>query len=878
MTSRTPPSRLVQRCIRALMPNDEADAVLGDLNEDAGVRTGTPSAVGLEWRAWRYVLALIPAALQRGGRVCWHVVRDAARALRAAPGASAGIVLILTLGIAAATVTFSVVDTVVLRPLPFEAAQELAVVELHLTSSESAFQSRSLGPYHYLTLRDHLTALESLVAVTTVNEIKLNAGDEPERLESVQATASLFEALRVRAFMGQTFTAEHEVEGNDRVAVISHAFWQRRFGGDPGIVGRSVTVTRRATSGGAERDESLTVLGVMPRGFTYPMAMVPAPDIWTPYLMTPQERTGERRGQYLHVVGRLRPGASLERAQFEARSIAASWDARDQEDVRTRQFHVVALKDTLVERVRGWMLLVLGAVTVVMLIACVNVANLQLVRATRRTRELSIRASLGATRRQLIASLIAESLLLSLIAAVLAIGAATWGIQMAKAGLPANLARVTEIGLDLRVLTATISAAVITGLLFGVVPAWQASREDLVGLLKQGTMTLGIGRRRWRSVFVIAEVAFVSLLLVGATLIISSFVRVTTADLGFDRSNLLFVSGETGVEAADTVVAVERLQHLPGVAAVGAMALGSPPLVSAGFRSGGASATTINPAGRPPGPEALIAEIRSVSSGYFAAAGIPIVSGRVFDDRMPTGEIAIDERIATQLFGADEAVGAEVITGDGNTRTVVAVVRHVHLRGPEQTSGPQVYVPVRIDRGRFDLLIRTSAPPATVIPAIRAAFPSAVTSGPAAMQIRPLEDAFRNITADRRFNAGLMSIFSVLAVVIGAAGVYGVLASIVAQQTREMAVRVALGATTGRMVAGVIAQAGRYLAAGLVVGLAVAWWASQGLASILYDIRPTDAGVYATVAGVMITVGVLAACVPAWRASRVDPVVALRAE
>ncbi len=877
MPSHSGPSRLAQWCLRALMPRAEADAVIGDLHEDAG---GHGPLWHQELRAWRHVLAFAPSVIARGGRVFWHIVRDAARSLRTAPGATAGIILILTLGISAATVTFSVVDTVVLRPLPFEDDHELTVVEVR-NIAPSPFPMRLLSPFHYLTIRERLTTVDAIGAVGHTSRIALDAdGGEPEPLETVQLTASVFDVLRVRPFIGQAFTADHEVDGNQYVAVISHDLWQRRFGGDPSIVGRTTAAMRAMTSDSDTAGEPLTVLGVMPRGFAYPISVGRAPDVWMPYVMTPDERTGVQPGQYLHVVGRLRTGTSLDGAQSEARSIPAARDARDQESARARQFHIVPLKDTLVGNVRGWMLLVLGAVTVVMLIACVNVANLQLVRATRRARELSIRAALGATRRQLVASLLVESLLLSLIAAAIAIVVAVWGIHVAKAALPADLVRLTEIGLDFRVLTATIAAAVVTGVLFGVVPAWQASREDLLGLLKQSAMTMGIGRRRWRAAFVVAEIAFVSVLLVGATLIITSFIRVTAADLGFDRSNLLFVDGDAGVEPAETSLAIERLQTLPGVAAVGAITLGSPPLVSAGFRTGGATGMTINPVDHPPGPEALVAEIRSVSSGYFAAAGIPVVSGRVFDDGDVAREtaIVIDELTAARLFGQREAVGAEVVLSTNNRRAVVAVVRHVSLRGPEQTSGPQIYVPARVDRGRFNFLVRTSAPPETVIPAIRAAFPDAVTTGARALQIRPLEDAFRNITADRRFNAGLMSIFSALAIVIGAAGVYGVLASIVAQQTREMAVRVALGATTGRMVSSVLAQAGRYLAIGLVVGLTAAWWASRSLASILYDVRPSDVSVYATVAGVVIAVGVLAACIPAWRAARVDPVVALRAE
>lgn len=885
MTRAQRPSRFVLWCLRALMPHAESDALIGDLNEElirhaASSRAPAWPAFWLEWRAWRYILAVAPKAIQLSGRSLWHVVRDAMRALRSAPGATAGTIAILTLGISAATVTFSVVDTVVLRPLPFDASHELAVVEFP-SDAEAPWPSLGVGPHQYLTLRSRLTTFDSLAAVARMSRITLSSGGEPERIETAQVNANLFETLRVRPFIGQVFTAKHEVAGNHHVAVISHELWQRRFGGDPAIVGRPIAVTRTMTFGGVTTEESLTVLGVMPRGFTYPMKQRRLPEIWTPYVMTADELVGANEAHYLHVVGRLRSTASRAQAQAESAAVAASLSETNPDPYRTRQFRVVSLKDTLVDDVRGWMLLVLGAVAVVMLIACVNVANLQLVRATRRARELSIRASLGATRRQLVASLLVESLMLAGIAALLAIVVAVWGIQAAKAALPADLVRLTDIGLDVRVLTATIAAAVGTGFLFGVVPAWQASREDLVALLKQGTLTMGIGRRRWRAAFVIAEVAFVSALLVGATLIISSFVRVTTADLGFDRSNLLYVRG-TSVGAEETAAVVDRLRSLPGVTAVGSVANGSPPLAQAGF-GGGASGAMIRAADALPDTEPLFAEFRRVSQGYFAAAGIAIVDGHVFDDGDAARQTAviIDESTALALFGLRDAVGAELTAvgppGPIGRRTVAAVVRHVHLNGPEQTAAPQIYLPTRIDQGGSDFLVRTSQPPATVIPAIRAVFPARPT-GPAPLEILPINDAFRNITADRRFNAGLMSIFGVLAIVIGAAGIYGVMASVVAQQTREMGLRVALGATTGRIVTGVLTQAGRYLVVGLVIGLAAAWWVSKGIESILFEVRPTDVVTYGIVVGVMVTTGLLAAWVPARRAARVDPIIVLRSE
>jgi hypothetical protein len=374
-------------------------------------------------------------------------------------------------------------------------------------------------------------------------------------------------------------------------------------------------------------------------------------------------------------------------------------------------------------------------------------------------------------------------------------------------------------------------------------------------------------------------------LLVAATLIGSSFIRVTTADLGFDRSRLLEVRGPA-VRQEDARVTMERLRALPGVVAVGSVENGSPPLVMAGFRGGGASGTPVRAAGAPLDKEPVEVEFRRVTSGYFGAINNPIVRGRVFDDGDVAREtaIVIDERVATELFGDQDPIGADIVgpdragAGPFGRRTVVGVIRHVRLYGPEVDSRLQVYLPAMTGSGST-FMVRTSSAPASVIPAIQAAFaPGQLVGSGAPLEIRRIEDAFRNITAGRRFNAGLMSLFGLLGIIIGAAGVYGVMASLVAQQRRELGVRVALGATSASIIVGVLTQAGRYVAAGLLIGIPAAWWASRSIASLLFEVRPTDTGVYVVSIGVIIASGIIAAWIPARRAARVNPIVALRAD
>ena len=836
------------------------------------------------------------AASGRAVRSLSQAIRNAGRSLRSTPKAAAAIILILALGMSAATVTFSVVDAVVLRPLPFEDDDELVLVGLRSPANAPSTLG-PLGVEQYRALRDRAGTLHPLAAVVHADRMALNVDGVLEPLVSVQATASLFQTLRVQPLLGQPFSAVNETEGKDQVALISYGLWQRRFGGDAAVVGRSLPVTRTRVLSGVSTNRFITIVGVMPRNFAYPLSMNPSPDIWTPYVPTGRETVANADGRMVvsfadtvSVIGRVTPESSLMQAQDEARTIVASVDEAGRGGSQPPVVHVVPLKDRLIGRVRGWMTLALAAVVVVMLIACVNVANLQLVRAMRRDREVAIRFSLGAQRSEVIASLLVEGLLMSLAAAGVALVVAVWGIQVAKTALPAELFRVAEIGLDGRVFTATVAAATVTGILFGLVPAWHASRADLLVLANHGMGVFGVARQRWRTTFVVAEVAFVSALLVCAILIISSYIRVTSFDLGFDRSRLLVVTGDTGVDTTNTALTLQRLEGVAGVAAVGAVSSASPPLVMHGFRTGGSTIMPLRASEASLSAAFVSAELRQVSDGYFAAAGITVVSGGVFNagtDATRETAIVLDEKAARELFGQEDAIGAHVndLRARNTRHTVVGVVRHVSLDGPEREAMPQVYVPIGSGHAgpvagvRFvEFVVRTTRPPTNVVPAIRAAMPGATTSEGPPLQVRLVEDAFRNITAERRFNAGLMSIFGALAILIGAAGVYSVMASTIAQQAREFSIRVALGAAPGRIVKDVLVGACGYLAVGLAVGLGAGWWASRSMEFLLFDIAPTDVSTYGIVAVVLMTVGVSAALFPAVDAARADPGALLRSE
>lgn len=791
------------------------------------------------------------------------VIRDAWRSLRSTPAVSAFIIGVLTLGIAAATITFSVVDTVVLRPLPYADADRLAALQVR-SSSMSHITSSSVFLYH--RFRDGVPAFASLAA-TARGRTELATTAEPETVLSARVTSNLFDVLGVPPMLGRPFDSTHEVAGNDQVVIIGYDLWQRRFGGDQSIAGRSLPLTKG----------SLTILGVMPRGFSYPIADDMRPELWRPLVAPEDELSGKQLSSYLQVVGRLAEGATIETATGQAAATLAATTVPGPSSITGFRVEARSLADVLLGGVRDWMLLTLAAVMLVLLVACANVANLLLTRAAHRAREFSIRASMGASRSRLIAAMLVESLMLSLTAAALAIASAGFGVEVVRTALPTGIVRASAIALDWRVLVAAVSAAVLTGLLFGAVPAWLSSRHSLVSLIKQSSMQSTVGSARWRSAFLVAQVAFVGLLLVTTTLFVTSFIRVTTQDLGFDRHNLVTAtkSGLTGTAAE----VMRALEVIPGVIAVGAHANGSAPLAMAGGFGGGASGTRVW-AAEMAGAEQVNALFMRIAPGYFKATGVSVLEGRDFDTA-ETGRqdrMIIDVLTARRLFGERSPVGASVMYGSGTPATIVGLVASVSDRGPETEANAMVYMPSRPSAAGHLWLVRTAGDPATTIPRVQATLDGLAAPGGPPAEARPLEDAFRFITAERRFAAGLMSIFGVFALLIGGAGIYGVMMATVTQRTREFGIRLALGAPRKTIISGVIRQATRSLIIGLAIGLPCGFAVSLTMSSMFFEARPSDLSTYLVVAVITLTFGVLAAFWPAQRASRVDPQVTLRAE
>jgi predicted permease len=860
--------------LRLVLSRDRAAAVLGDLTEESARRRPRFPRLWLARQALLYTAAALLAALPRIARAARLTVRDARRGLAASPSTTVAAVLILALGLAAATVTFSVVDHVVLRGLPFDEADRIVAIE---GVNRNATRAPRVDPADYHAWRTE-KAFASVAMWHPPTPMTLRRGAETERLPYVAVTSSLFDVLRVRPLAGRLFDPIHHTAGRDRVALVSHEFWQRALGGAADVVGRLLETT----------GEPIQIVGVMPRGFRFPLSVEPSIDIWRPYVPRPGEESlagREGRTTDAHVLARLADGASIELARTQASAISARQAAAFPRAYDGWAVHLTTLHESLIGSVRTWMVLLLVAVALVMAVACVNVASLLLARATARARDFAVRAALGASRRRLVAALTLEGLMLAGTAAALGVLAAYWGVETARAALPEGIARAAAIALDARVLAAAIAATIATGLCFGVVPAWHARRVDPTDALRDAaSASARPSRRRWQRAFLVAETSLVVLLLVVAALFVASFARVTGLDLGFERANLAGVRplpASAGVPAAERVLrenaiidrAVEVVSRLPGVASVAVSAWTDLPF---GFvwdtrlESADASSTAV----------ATDVDLRGVSAGYFETAGIAIVRGRGFDARDREGQPSvaiIDERAARQLFGDADPVGRRVRFGT-STSIIVGVAANVRLHGPEgRTTGQFYYALSQSPRqGQRQLVIRTAAPVAHVLPAIEATVASLVPPGSRRAQVVVLEDRFRALTAGRRFNAGLMTIFGALALVIGAAGVYSVMAFVVGQRTRDLGVRVALGATRGAVLRLVLAGAGAEISVGAAIGLAAAWAISGVFASQLFGLAATDPAVYAVVALVMMTVGLGAAYLPARRAARVDPIAALR--
>jgi predicted permease len=814
-------------------------------------------------------------------------LKTAFRSLSGTKSFTVAALIVLALGVGASTAIFSVVDAVVLRGLPFDEHDRLvAVGERQLQRGRVPGDTRdpdalsAVAPQNYVDWAAQQQVFDSMAAIASGWLTLHQPGGEPESLVPEYVTAGFFDVLRVRPSLGRVFTKDNEIPGHDRVVVLSDAVWRRDFGADPHVIGRTMTLDDLERGQG-----TYDIIGVMPRGVTYPVGVTRPTDIWLPYVVPTDQRirAAGSRYNYLQVIARLAPGVSVDRAQAQMDQIARSleqanplWNKDNLIGVRPLVDHIVGA------RTKSWMLMLLGAVAIVLLIACANVASLLLARTTSRQREVAIRAALGATRWHLIRQFLIESFLLSAAGTACAVMVAGWAVGILKSSMPENVPRVTTIAVDLRVLAAAAGLCFLTAILIGIVPALQGSKPELSNALKYDTRTMGgAGRRRVRSVLVIAEVALAVVLLVGAALFIGSFTALMQIDPGFSADHVLTAQISPRIESRsqprDTGAAlaelVERIDHIPGVLDA-SMIGGSVPL------QGGYSATSLTIPSK--NIELTTGEMISVSKvtpDYHAALRIPLRRGRLFDgtDRQESASVVlINESAARKYFPGEDPIGQAV--GIDRNRTIIGIVGDVHQTSLEMAPRTEAYIPIaQTSVSGGELVVRTTGRPYDVLPAVKSAVFAVLPDVPL-RNVMTMEELIGKVVAERRLGMLLLGLFGVLGLVISAAGIYGLMAYVVAQRTREIGVRIALGATRANVVGLIVFNAVTLVGLGLLIGTGAAWYLSAAVKPLLFRIEATDARAFSAALVLLAATALIASIVPARRAASVDPMVVLRAE
>ena len=792
------------------------------------------------------------------------------RALWKRPGFALVAIATLALGIGANTAIFSVVQGIVLEPLPYPASERLVTVwENHEARGGPA--SEWTGRANFVDWRVHNRVLDGL-AVYSGWGPALTGDGVPEILAGEIVSFEYLSVLGVAPAIGRDFFAEEETPGGERVVVLGADLWKRRFGADPGIVGAGLTLN----------GEPATVVGVLPAGFRSPFN--PGAEIWT--VLTIEPGVGDRGNYYLRTLGRLRPGIDLDAAGADFARVARLVAEAHPDEYADVGATVTPLLDTIVGRGRPALLALMGAVGLVLLIACANVANLLLARATAREQEMAIRASLGAGRGRLVRQLLTESTVLALIGGGLGLLLGSWGTALLKTLAPSAAPRLDQVGLNLEVLLFTLTLALLTGVLFGLVPALQASRSDLAGTLRDGTRNAGGGSNLLRGFLVIAEVALALTLLVGAGLLIRSFWLLTRVDPGFRPQQVMTANLALPRASYDTDEKTaafydrltDRLAERPELAASGAVSV-------LPMAPGGDSDVTITIEGRPPlaFADQLAAWYRQTTPGYFDAMGMRIVRGRGFSprdraDSMPV--VLVNETLARDFFPGEDPVGQRLKQGGPDSpdpwRTIVGIVGDVRYRGLGEETVDEIYLPQsQLPSRRMAVVLRPrsdAADPLAVLRAeVEALDPDLPVFAPATMA-----SLVADSVALPRFTTWLLMAFAALALTLAAIGIYGVLTYAVSQRTREIGVRMALGAERRHVVRLVVSRGLGLTLAGVGLGWLAAFAVSRFLEQLLFGVRPTDPGTFAVTAAVLLAVAALACWLPARRAARVDPVVSLR--
>ena len=794
-----------------------------------------------------------------------------ARRLGQSPGFTLVAAATLALGIGATSAIFSVVNAVLLRPLPFLEPGRLVQVAQVWKGKPVVYYS----PQNFLDVEAQARSFERLAAIDA-GGVTLTGQGGAARLQGAEVSVSFFDVLRARPVLGRGFVAGENEPGRTQVVVLSHRLWLTRFGGDPGIVGRTLQVDRMPR----------TVVGIAPPGFSYPENV----EVWTPLLYDELFRTNSRGAWYLNVVGRLAPGATVESAREEVATIAARLakaypDANEGVGGSVRSLHEATVGDT-----RRALVVLLGAVGLVLLVACVNVANLLLARISAREGELAVRAALGAGRGRIVRQLFIESLLLALVGGAAGVLLAGVLVDALIALQPQDVPRLAEVRVDRVVLGFAFGLSLVTSVLFGALPALQVSRRATAPALRHGSRgILGGARPGLRGGLVVGQIALAMVLLVGSGLLIRSFSLLRQVDPGFDaRSALSFqVSLPESAYADDTRLVsfhdalAARLAALPGARAVGAVS---------GLPLGGQNfiiSFTVDGRPEPPPARQPSLDVAIATPGFFRAMGTAIVRGRGFtasDDAQAPQVVLLSEAAVRRHFADEDPIGKRITLGLGRGRgrraggEVVGVVRDVRRRGLAKESPPEIYLPyAQYPVQSMALVLRSDVPPRSLAASAERVVHELDPELPVA-RVATLEELVARSISEPRFYTLLLGAFAASSLFLAALGLFGVMSYAVAQRTRELAVRMALGARQQALQRLVLREAALLGAAGLAIGLAAALVVSRTLSTLLYSVSPSDPLTLAGMAALLFATTLAASYLPARRATRIDPVVALRAE
>jgi predicted permease len=804
-------------------------------------------------------------------------IRYGVRGLVKHPGFTTIVVLTLALGIGASTAIFSIVDSVLLRRLPYRNAERIVAIQ-ELNPAGKRIQITSANFYDWRTQQ---TVFEHLAAIKTTTT-NLALSDHAERIDLAQTNANFFDVFGITPQYGRLFIPLDEQAGHDPVVVVSHSLWQRRFGADPSLVGKPITLDGK----------NYTVVGIAPPGFQYPDKT----ELWLPPLkLVPefypdQDVTQLRRMGYLAAVALLKPGVSLPQAAGEMETITARL-RQQYPDTNNRRFNRVAsLHEHLVGDTNKLLWLLLGAVTFVLLIGCANVANLLLASGAARQKEMAIRTALGASRWRVMRQLFTESTILALTGGAVGLLIAYWGLAAITKLLPADFPRLNEIHMDLRVLAFTFAASVLTGILFGLAPVLQVSRSDVQDSIREtGRGASGSLRQaRFRQALIMVEVALSVVLLAGAGLLFRSFMRLQSVETGFMSEQVLTArlnpSGSNFTQPADYVnfysKVLEKLSTVPGVqdaAFINTLPLDKGP--TSGFRVEGRPITT---------PDKWPSvNYRAVSPNYFKAMGIPVVQGRAYTER-DTGNappvMIVNQQLVHEVFPDENPVGKRITFGstDSNRQPiwfeivgVVANVRSLELR--EEPMAELYFSALQDSWPAMSLVVRSSVEPSSLSASVRQVVNEVDKSVPVS-SVQTMDHVVSESITQPRFNLFLLALFGSVAMLLSAAGIYGVTAYTVTQRTHELGIRIALGAQVSDVLKIILGKGMAVIGVGLVIGLASAFALMRLLRSLLFGVGENDPLTFAVITGVLFLVALLACYIPARRATKVDPLVALRYE